>query len=40
MCRWIAYSGAPLLMEELILKPEHSLIDQGEVSVLPFAPRS
>jgi len=24
MCRWLAYSGAPLPLEELILKPEHS----------------
>jgi len=29
MCRWLAYSGAPLPLEELILKPEHSLIDQS-----------
>ena len=32
MCRWIAYDGAPLLMEELILKPEHSLIVQSLAS--------
>lgn len=29
MCRWIAYSGAPLYLEELIFKPEHSIIDQS-----------
>ena len=29
MCRWIAYSGSPLLMEELILKPKYSLIEQS-----------
>ena len=29
MCRWIAYIGAPLPMEELILKPENSLIEQS-----------
>ena len=29
MCRWLAYSGAPLYLEELILKTEHSLIDQS-----------
>ncbi len=29
MCRWLAYSGAPLPLEEMILKPEHSLIDQS-----------
>jgi predicted glutamine amidotransferase len=32
MCRWIGYIGAPVLMEELILKPEHSLIDQSLAS--------
>ena len=29
MCRWLAYSGSPVQIEELILKPEHSLIDQS-----------
>ncbi len=29
MCRWLGYSGAPLYLEELLLKPEHSLIDQS-----------
>ena len=29
MCRWIAYSGEPLLLEDLLYKPEHSLIDQS-----------
>jgi predicted glutamine amidotransferase len=29
MCRWMAYSGAPVLMGELLLKPKHSLIDQS-----------
>jgi predicted glutamine amidotransferase len=29
MCRWLAYSGSPVLIEELILKPKHSLIDQS-----------
>jgi glutamine amidotransferase len=29
MCRWIAYSGAPIYLEEAIFKPEHSLIDQS-----------
>ncbi len=32
MCRWIAYSGSPVLLEDLILKPEHSLIDQSLTS--------
>ena len=29
MCRWLAYSGSPVLLEELLYKPEHSLIDQS-----------
>ncbi len=29
MCRWIAYTGPPLLMEELVLKPKYSLIEQS-----------
>ena len=28
MCRWLAYSGSPVLIEELLYRPEHSLIDQ------------
>lgn len=29
MCRWLAYSGAPILLEDLLFRPEHSLIDQS-----------
>jgi len=29
MCRWLAYSGTPVLLEELLFKPAHSLIDQS-----------
>jgi predicted glutamine amidotransferase len=29
MCRWLTYSGSPILLEELLYKPEHSLIDQS-----------
>jgi predicted glutamine amidotransferase len=29
MCRWLAYHGSPLHLEELILRPRHSLIDQS-----------
>jgi predicted glutamine amidotransferase len=29
MCRWLAYSGSPVLLEELLFKPKHSLIDQS-----------
>jgi predicted glutamine amidotransferase len=29
MCRWLAYSGSPVLIEELLYTPAHSLIDQS-----------
>jgi predicted glutamine amidotransferase len=29
VCRWLAYSGSPILLEELLCKPDHSLIDQS-----------
>lgn len=29
MCRWLAYSGSPVLVEDLLYKPAHSLIDQS-----------
>lgn len=29
MCRWMAYSGEPILAEDLLFRPEHSLIDQS-----------
>ena len=29
MCRWLAYSGGPVLIEDLLYKPKHSLIDQS-----------
>lgn len=29
MCRWLAYIGEPIYMDELLLKPEHSMIDQS-----------
>jgi predicted glutamine amidotransferase len=29
MCRWLAYSGSPILLEALLYRPEHSLIDQS-----------
>jgi predicted glutamine amidotransferase len=30
MCRWLAYSGTPILLEELLYKRKHSLIDQSQ----------
>jgi predicted glutamine amidotransferase len=29
VCRWLAYSGSPILLEEFLYKPERSLIDQS-----------
>ena len=29
MCRWLAYSGTPVLMEDLLYKPKNSLITQS-----------
>src|SRR3954470_12720828 len=29
MCRWMVYSGDPILAEELLFRPVHSLIDQS-----------
>ena len=29
MCRWLAYSGIPLSIHDLLYKPKHSLIDQS-----------
>ena len=33
MCRWLAYAGAPVYLEELVAKPSHSLIDQSQNAV-------
>ena len=29
MCRWIAYHGEPVYLEDLIFKPSHSLVEQS-----------
>jgi predicted glutamine amidotransferase len=29
MCRWLAYSGSPIRLEELLVKRDYSLIDQS-----------
>ncbi|GAA4736184.1 class II glutamine amidotransferase [Phytohabitans rumicis] len=29
MCRWLAYSGSPILLDDLLYKPQPSLIDQS-----------
>jgi glutamine amidotransferase len=38
MCRWIAYSGSPVQLDELLLKPSHSLIVQSLRSELGAEP--
>src|SRR3954467_12350090 len=34
MCRWLAYLGAPVLVHDLLYRPEHSLIVQSLHSTL------
>jgi predicted glutamine amidotransferase len=34
MCRWLAYSGSPLLIDDVLYKPHHSLIAQSLHSTL------
>ena len=34
MCRWLAYSGSPVLIEDLLYKPENSLVVQSKHSRL------
>jgi predicted glutamine amidotransferase len=34
MCRWLAYSGSPVLVEDLLYKPKHSLIVQSMHSTM------
>ncbi|BFV55024.1 class II glutamine amidotransferase [Kitasatospora sp. CMC57] len=29
MCRWLVYSGTPMLLDTILYKPAHSLIDQS-----------
>ena len=33
MCRWLAYSGPPILLSSLILAPENSLIRQSRAAL-------
>ena len=34
MCRWLAYSGSPVTVYDLLYRPQHSLIDQSLHSTL------
>lgn len=38
MCRWLAYTGAPVLMSELLLKPQDNLIQQSLHARSPRTP--
>lgn len=33
MCRWLAYTGEPVFLDELICKPDHSLVAQSLCAV-------
>ena len=34
MCRWLAYSGSPVLLEDLLYKPKNSLVAQSKHSLM------
>src|SRR5512133_2806252 len=38
MCRWLAYTGSPVLLEDLLYRPQHSLIVQSMQSTLGAEP--
>jgi len=38
MCRWLAYSGSPVLLHDLLYKPENSLVMQSRHSRLGVEP--
>ena len=38
MCRWLAYTGTPILVEDLLYRPEHSLIVQSLHSTMGAEP--
>lgn len=43
MCRWLAYLGSPIALEDVLVKPDHSLIDQSLLArdlYLPTSPMS
>lgn len=40
MCRWLAYLGSPVALEDVIVKPDHSLIDQSLLARDLFLPGS
>src|SRR3954454_681522 len=38
MCRWLAYSGSPVLLSTLLFSPTHSMVDQSLHSKLGAEP--
>lgn len=38
MCRWIAYTGGPILLEDLVIKPKDNLIQQSLRAKAPRTP--
>jgi predicted glutamine amidotransferase len=38
MCRWLAYTGSPVLIHDLLYRPKHSLIVQSLTSTLGAEP--
>src|SRR3954451_15561930 len=38
MCRWLAYIGSPVLVHDLLYRPEHSLIVQSMHATLGAEP--
>jgi len=38
MCRWLAYTGPEIFMDDLLIKPQHSLIDQSLHAQMNFVP--
>ncbi|MGO3886211.1 MAG: class II glutamine amidotransferase [Mycetocola sp.] len=40
MCRWLAYLGDPIVLEDVLVRPNHSLIDQSLLARDLFLPGS
>lgn len=35
MCRWLAYQGESIYLDELVYEPEHSLVHQSSMQEKP-----
>ncbi|NPA91435.1 MAG: class II glutamine amidotransferase [Chloroflexi bacterium] len=38
MCRWLVYKGPSIFMDTLLIKPQHSLIDQSMRAMMNYVP--